>query len=63
MSGCARVFVDPAAEDGLAVDPFEVTVPPLLEKAAAAAERAGVEEIFVYGEAVGATPDCAATAP
>jgi acyl-CoA synthetase (AMP-forming)/AMP-acid ligase II len=33
-----------------------VTVPPLLEKAAAAAERAGVEEIFVYGEAEGATP-------
>ena len=33
-----------------------VTVPPLLEKAAAAAERAGVEEIFVYGEAAGATP-------
>ncbi|HEX6452232.1 MAG TPA: AMP-binding protein [Trebonia sp.] len=33
-----------------------VTVPPLLEKAAVAAERAGVEEIFVYGEAAGATP-------
>jgi acyl-CoA synthetase (AMP-forming)/AMP-acid ligase II len=33
-----------------------VTVPPLLEKATAAAERAGVEEIFVYGEAPGATP-------
>jgi acyl-CoA synthetase (AMP-forming)/AMP-acid ligase II len=33
-----------------------VTVPPLLEKAAAAAERAGVEEIFVYGKAAGATP-------
>ena len=33
-----------------------VTVPSLLEKAAAAAERAGVEEIFVYGEAEGATP-------
>ena len=33
-----------------------VTVPELLEKATAAAERAGVEEIFVYGEAVGATP-------
>ena len=33
-----------------------VTVPPLLEKATAAAERAGVEEIFVYGEAAGATP-------
>ena len=33
-----------------------VTVPPLLEKATAAAERAGVEEIFVYGEAEGATP-------
>jgi acyl-CoA synthetase (AMP-forming)/AMP-acid ligase II len=33
-----------------------VTVPPLLEKAAAAAEQADVEEIFVYGEAAGATP-------
>ncbi len=33
-----------------------VTVPELLEKASAAAERSGVEEIFVYGEAEGATP-------
>jgi acyl-CoA synthetase (AMP-forming)/AMP-acid ligase II len=33
-----------------------VTVPALLEKALAAAERAGVEEVFVYGEADGATP-------
>jgi acyl-CoA synthetase (AMP-forming)/AMP-acid ligase II len=33
-----------------------VTVPELLEKATAAAERSGVEEIFVYGEAAGATP-------
>jgi acyl-CoA synthetase (AMP-forming)/AMP-acid ligase II len=33
-----------------------VTVPDQLEKATAAAERAGVEEIFVYGEADGATP-------
>jgi acyl-CoA synthetase (AMP-forming)/AMP-acid ligase II len=33
-----------------------VTVPELLEKATAAAERSGVEEIFVYGEADGATP-------
>ena len=33
-----------------------VTVPELLEKATAAAARAGVEEIFVYGEADGATP-------
>jgi acyl-CoA synthetase (AMP-forming)/AMP-acid ligase II len=32
-----------------------VTVPDQLEKATAAAERAGVEEIFVYGEADGAT--------
>ena len=32
-----------------------VTVPALLEKATAAAERSGVEEIFVYGEADGAT--------
>jgi acyl-CoA synthetase (AMP-forming)/AMP-acid ligase II len=33
-----------------------VTVPPLLENATAAAERAGVEDVFVYGEADGATP-------
>ena len=33
-----------------------VTVPALLERATAAAERAGVEEIFVSGEARGATP-------
>ena len=33
-----------------------VTVPDQLEKATAAAKQAGVEEIFVYGEAAGATP-------
>jgi acyl-CoA synthetase (AMP-forming)/AMP-acid ligase II len=33
-----------------------VTVPELLEKATGAARRADVEEIFVYGEAAGATP-------
>jgi acyl-CoA synthetase (AMP-forming)/AMP-acid ligase II len=33
-----------------------ITVPELLEKAMAAAKRADVEEIFVYGEAAGATP-------
>jgi acyl-CoA synthetase (AMP-forming)/AMP-acid ligase II len=33
-----------------------VTVPDQLEKATAAAEQAGVEEIFVYGGAAGATP-------
>jgi acyl-CoA synthetase (AMP-forming)/AMP-acid ligase II len=33
-----------------------VTVPELVEKATAAAERSGVEEIFVYGEAAAATP-------
>jgi acyl-CoA synthetase (AMP-forming)/AMP-acid ligase II len=33
-----------------------VTVPEQLEKATAAATRAGVEEIFVYGGAAGATP-------
>jgi acyl-CoA synthetase (AMP-forming)/AMP-acid ligase II len=33
-----------------------VTVPELLGKASAAAEQADVEEIFVYGEAPGATP-------
>ena len=33
-----------------------VTVPELVEKVTAAAERSGVEEIFVYGEAAGAAP-------
>ena len=33
-----------------------VTVPELLEKATVAAEQAGVQEIFVYGETDGATP-------
>ena len=33
-----------------------VTMPELLQKATAAAERSSVEEIFVYGEAEGATP-------
>ena len=33
-----------------------VTVPEVLEKATAAAERSTVEETFVYGEADGATP-------
>jgi acyl-CoA synthetase (AMP-forming)/AMP-acid ligase II len=33
-----------------------VTVPGLLDKGLAAAQRAGVEEVFVYGEAEGATP-------
>jgi acyl-CoA synthetase (AMP-forming)/AMP-acid ligase II len=33
-----------------------VTVPDQLEKATAAAKQAGVEEIFVYGGAAGATP-------
>jgi acyl-CoA synthetase (AMP-forming)/AMP-acid ligase II len=33
-----------------------VTVPPLLERAQAAAAQAGIEEVFVYGDAEGATP-------
>ena len=33
-----------------------VTVPPFLEVARAAAEKAGVSEVFVFGEAAGATP-------
>src|ERR671923_148549 len=33
-----------------------VTVPDQLEKATAAAQAAGVQEIFVYGDAAGATP-------
>jgi acyl-CoA synthetase (AMP-forming)/AMP-acid ligase II len=40
-----------------------VTVPELLAKATVAAERAGVEEIFVYGEAPGATPFASLTRP
>jgi acyl-CoA synthetase (AMP-forming)/AMP-acid ligase II len=40
-----------------------VTVPALLEKATAAAERSGIEEIFVYGEAEGATPFAALVLP
>lgn len=35
---------------------FMVTVPPFLDRARAAAEEAGVEEIFVIGEAQGCTP-------
>lgn len=35
---------------------FLLTVPPLLETARAAADEAGVEEVFVFGEADGATP-------
>ena len=33
-----------------------VTIPQFLDRAAPAAARAGVEEVFVFGEAVGATP-------
>jgi acyl-CoA synthetase (AMP-forming)/AMP-acid ligase II len=35
---------------------FLVTMPELLEKARRAAQQAGVEEVFVYGEAAGASP-------
>ncbi|HKI97692.1 MAG TPA: 4-coumarate--CoA ligase family protein [bacterium] len=35
---------------------FLVTVPPFLDKAKEAAARSGVEEVFVVGEAEGATP-------
>ncbi|HEY3080363.1 MAG TPA: 4-coumarate--CoA ligase family protein [Chloroflexota bacterium] len=35
---------------------YLLTVPPLLDKAREAAGRAGVREIFVFGEAEGATP-------
>src|SRR4029453_125098 len=35
---------------------FLLTVPPFLDKALAAAGRSGVEEVFVLGEAEGATP-------
>ena len=42
---------------------FLVTVAPFLDKARAAAEAAGVEEVFVFGEADGATPFAALFAP
>jgi len=35
---------------------FMVTVPPFLDKALEAAGRSGVEEVFVFGQAEGATP-------
>jgi acyl-CoA synthetase (AMP-forming)/AMP-acid ligase II len=35
---------------------FLVTIPMFMEKARDAADEAGVEELFVFGEAVGATP-------
>ena len=35
---------------------FLLTVPPLVEKAKEAAGKSGIEEIFVFGEADGATP-------
>lgn len=35
---------------------FLVTVPQCLEKASAAARETGIEELFVFGEAAGATP-------
>jgi acyl-CoA synthetase (AMP-forming)/AMP-acid ligase II len=35
---------------------FLVTVPPFLDKAKEAAQKAGVEEVFVFGSAEGATP-------
>jgi acyl-CoA synthetase (AMP-forming)/AMP-acid ligase II len=35
---------------------FLLTVPPFLDKAQEAAQKANIEEIFVFGEAAGATP-------
>jgi acyl-CoA synthetase (AMP-forming)/AMP-acid ligase II len=35
---------------------YLLTIPQLMESAKAAADRAGVEEVFVFGEAEGATP-------
>ncbi|MFB6231964.1 MAG: 4-coumarate--CoA ligase family protein [Salinibacter sp.] len=35
---------------------YLLTVPPFLEKAQAAADEAGIEEVFVFGEGEGATP-------
>ena len=42
---------------------FLLTVPQLLETAREAADRAGVEEVFVFGEAPGATPFASLMAP
>lgn len=35
---------------------YLITIPPFLDRAIPAAERAGVREVFVFGEAEGATP-------
>ena len=42
---------------------FLLTIPQLLETASEAADRAGVEEVFVFGDAEGATPFAALLAP
>jgi acyl-CoA synthetase (AMP-forming)/AMP-acid ligase II len=41
---------------------FLVTAPPFLDKALEAARQSGVEEVFVFGEAAGATPFAALAA-
>lgn len=42
---------------------FLLTIPQLMETASEAARKAGVEEVFVFGEAEGATPFAALMAP
>ncbi len=42
---------------------YLLTIPQLMESAKAAADRAGVEEVFVFGEAEGATPFASLLAP
>ena len=42
---------------------YLLTIPQLMESASAAAEKAGVEEVFVFGEAEGATPFASLLAP
>jgi acyl-CoA synthetase (AMP-forming)/AMP-acid ligase II len=42
---------------------YLLTAPPLLERALEAATKAGIEEVFVVGEAEGATPFSALTEP
>ena len=42
---------------------YLLTIPQLMEPAKAAADQAGVEEVFVFGEAEGATPFAALLAP
>ena len=60
--GCTTTLNPLSTEDELAAQLNDagarwfITVPPLLERARSVAARTGIEEIFVFGEAEGATP-------